>query len=913
MKKTNYIAKAALTLLAALFSLTGARAETLTVYDDQTGTSQYVPAYTSGYYNRNTSYFTRSQFIIPASELSSMNGATVTAIKFYTNSTTAYTTPPCRVYVQEVTNAYFTTSGGGMNPTATFQTGGTQVFDGTFSNVQDGTSGAMTITFDSHYTYNGGNLLVSIENTEKVSQNGNITFYGKSSNSGNRTAVYGRNNNSLSSLTSGTAARFIPRTTFTYFFNPTVTASNVGPNSATISWNNDGNPSSYSLRYRLEGESTTTDFEDSSMGQWTTIEADGDNKNWELGSNPESYNSDPLTGAGHNGSKDFVVSGSFSNVTLSALTPDNYLVSPKITLGGTISFWAKGIDADYASEVFNVGVSTDGNTDASDFTMVGADKTATSTWTKYTFDLSAFSGEGYVAIRHYHVTDMFMLCVDDIVITEPGGEWETIDDITANSYELTGLSPETGYQIGVQAVYADGTSEWVGTHFTTLVEHPIPFDVVVDPVLAQSATISWTGYSDRYVVKYRRAKQDGSVSFLDDFENGISQWTIHTEGEGDGWGLYTMGDNHIVGAFSWDQTDGALDADNWLISPEVTLDQEIKFWTRIVPGFPDWYEVWFSTGTTVADFTTNGTKLQNLTAGANFNDWCQVSINTSSYAGQTGHVAIRHKCSDCYYLLIDNFGIYGSDVSGVEDWQTVTTTSTTIELTGLAPNTKYEFFITGIKEGCDDVSTNLANSSCVLLNDPATFTTLDGDFTVTVGKVGYTTFVAPFNISELPEGLEAYACQANNSIAIHLEPVAAIPEGEAVVLKNAEVGEAHTWTLTPATSSVGELSVTNDLLPSDGTVQGGTNIYALANKSKGVGFYPVSESICVPAGKGYLDMSGYTVKAFYGFEEDDDPTGIETIGNGQLTMDNAIYNVAGQRMGKMQKGINIVNGKKVLK
>jgi hypothetical protein len=32
-----------------------------------------------------------------------------------------------------------------------------------------------------------------------------------------------------------------------------------------------------------------------------------------------------------------------------------------------------------------------------------------------------------------------------------------------------------------------------------------------------------------------------------------------------------------------------------------------------------------------------------------------------------------------------------------------------------------------------------------------------------------------------------------------------------------------------------------------------------------------------------------------------------------MTIDNAIYNLAGQRMSKMQKGINVVNGKKILK
>lgn len=51
------------------------------------------------------------------------------------------------------------------------------------------------------------------------------------------------------------------------------------------------------------------------------------------------------------------------------------------------------------------------------------------------------------------------------------------------------------------------------------------------------------------------------------------------------------------------------------------------------------------------------------------------------------------------------------------------------------------------------------------------------------------------------------------------------------------------------------------------------------------------------------------VKLFFNSIED----GIEAIDNGQLTMDNAeIYNLAGQRLKKAQRGVNIINGKKVL-
>ena len=44
----------------------------------------------------------------------------------------------------------------------------------------------------------------------------------------------------------------------------------------------------------------------------------------------------------------------------------------------------------------------------------------------------------------------------------------------------------------------------------------------------------------------------------------------------------------------------------------------------------------------------------------------------------------------------------------------------------------------------------------------------------------------------------------------------------------------------------------------------------------------------------------------------DDATGVEGMDNEPQTTDNSIYNLAGQRLNKMQKGINIVAGKKVL-
>jgi hypothetical protein len=87
--------------------------------------------------------------------------------------------------------------------------------------------------------------------------------------------------------------------------------------------------------------------------------------------------------------------------------------------------------------------------------------------------------------------------------------------------------------------------------------------------------------------------------------------------------------------------------------------------------------------------------------------------------------------------------------------------------------------------------------------------------------------------------------------------------------------------------------------------------YVLAKpEGEDIAFY-LAESGKIAAGKAYLELpEGTDVKAFY-FKFADDPTGIVNV---EKAVENGlIFNVAGQRLDKMQKGINIVNGKKILK
>ena len=243
-------------------------------------------------------------------------------------------------------------------------------------------------------------------------------------------------------------------------------AENVTSSTATLNWNGASN---YTVRYRI-ASGVNEDFESSSMNGWTTIDADGDGDTWELATTHMG------SGYGHNGSVDMVLSHSYFSGE--ALTPDNYLVSPQVALGGSISFWAAAQDANYAAEHFGVAVSTAGNTSAADFTTIqewtmsatGATPGAKvqGDWVQLTVDLSAYAGQtGYVAIRHFNCTDMFYLDIDDIVITTPTVDTWTEVNVTNNSYAVSGLQPMTTYEFQVHASCADDSVWSVPAYFTT--------------------------------------------------------------------------------------------------------------------------------------------------------------------------------------------------------------------------------------------------------------------------------------------------------------------------------------------------------------------------------------------------------------------------------------------------------------
>jgi hypothetical protein len=182
-----------------------------------------------------------------------------------------------------------------------------------------------------------------------------------------------------------------------------------------------------------------------------------------------------------------------------------------------------------------------------------------------------------------------------------------------------------------------------------------------------------------------------------------------------------------------------------------------------------------------------------------------------------------------------------------------------------------------------------------------------------LNKYGYSTLYYKKHNLTVPSGVTAYTYTLDSDklvVSTTYDAGEVIPAGEAVVLK----GDVNAELKFPAVGGSYTKDTNNLLKGSDeaATTEGTGKFYALSAKGGKVGFYWMADgggAFECPAHKAYLLLPSSDVKS-YAFDEDD-ATGIQEIED--AVEDGAIYNVAGQRLNKMQKGINIVNGKKILK
>ena len=180
-------------------------------------------------------------------------------------------------------------------------------------------------------------------------------------------------------------------------------------------------------------------FEGSTLpSTWTTIDNDNDGYNW--------YQ---LSYMPHNG-EGCATSESWYQGT--ALTPDNYLITPDITLPSGISpiltFWFRGMDniSYYAREHFEVKVGNAGASTVGDFTTQVFDTISSNEYAQKTINLSSYAGQTIrLAFVHNNVTDKSQLLIDDIVVGEAGaGATTAVSDVTATTATCGGYVADDG-------------------------------------------------------------------------------------------------------------------------------------------------------------------------------------------------------------------------------------------------------------------------------------------------------------------------------------------------------------------------------------------------------------------------------------------------------------------------------------
>ena len=177
---------------------------------------------------------------------------------------------------------------------------------------------------------------------------------------------------------------------------------------------------------------------------------------------------------------------------------------------------------------------------------------------------------------------------------------------------------------------------------------------------------------------------------------------------------------------------------------------------------------------------------------------------------------------------------------------------------------------------------------------------------VTVSSAGYATFCSEKAVDFTDSGIEAFTAILNGT-SLTLNAITQVPANTGVILVAESGKTAEVPTIVGSVEPVEDNCLTGvneqtTLDPDD---------LILNVKNGKPGFYRAASNTTLKAHRAYIAKSYFAgeVKDFT-FGEDD-ATGIETIEN--AVEDGAIYNMAGQRLNKMQKGINIVNGKKILK
>ena len=182
---------------------------------------------------------------------------------------------------------------------------------------------------------------------------------------------------------------------------------------------------------------------------------------------------------------------------------------------------------------------------------------------------------------------------------------------------------------------------------------------------------------------------------------------------------------------------------------------------------------------------------------------------------------------------------------------------------------------------------------------------------VEISSAGLATFCLPYNAT-IPDGLTAYTATDNDeSVKLTAKEGGKIAAGEGVILE----GKEGTYTFVAAEGNV-SATAGNQMVgvTEDTPLTSADNAYLLTRKKDGgsIAFRLLATDYTLGANKAYLKLEN-NARNLISVVWDDNATGIYDLSEKEEVENGAIYNLAGQKLTRTQKGINIINGKLVIK
>lgn len=411
----------------------------------------------------------------------------------------------------------------------------------------------------------------------------------------------------------------------------------------------------------------TEGFENGATG-WTIIDSDGDGITWQLSDTSSQIANFratyPRTG------NSCIIALSYDNLTYEALTPDEWLISPAITIPAgvsyTLSFYDNGTNPSYAAEHYAVHVASANTVAAMSATTALMEQTlSTGDWIKRTVDLSAYAGQTiYIGFRHFGCTDQFCLGIDDIRVG--GADLPTLSLAGLSNVALNSSATFTATSdVTPLAWYVDGVQQTeTGTTFTTT------FTTLGNHTVKVSATNAVGTASDSIVVNVVNASVT-TFPWVEDFEANATAgnfgtfpvgWTTYADNVanysqyadfGQSWSVYDFGWFGDGSAICLTYTNSTTACDRWLVTPQLVMpatgDFKLKF-DVYGSRYSEKLAVLVSTtGNAKTDFTQTVMPQTTLAAGAN-----TMLFDLSAYVGQSIYIAFRCTTTDGMYTLVDN-------------------------------------------------------------------------------------------------------------------------------------------------------------------------------------------------------------------------------------------------------------------